>query len=118
MSLTEQQVSNLGLHQFLMPNQQVGDMEAVVSNLGSQKISLPIKQSSAGEHMYNNALNEESNSENEVTMTPQQRQQDSQQAESTFVPADAADHASKNLTDSLPLKESCSTDKANDGHWS
>ncbi|KAL7182023.1 hypothetical protein ACSBR1_040857 [Camellia fascicularis] len=40
------------------------------------------------------------------------------QVESTYVPADAADHASKNLTDSLPLKESCSDDKANDGYWS
>ncbi|KAI7995765.1 hypothetical protein LOK49_LG11G01613 [Camellia lanceoleosa] len=47
-------------------------------------------------------------------MTPQPRQQDSQQAESTYVLVDVVDHASKNLTDSLPLKESCSADKAND----
>lgn len=61
------------------------------------------------------ASNEESNSQNEVAKSPQQTQQDSQQTQTTFAPADVADHASENPKDSQPSKESSFPVKANEG---
>ncbi|KAL6985357.1 hypothetical protein U1Q18_018732 [Sarracenia purpurea var. burkii] len=59
------------------------------------------------------ATTEGSNSNNEVAITLQQTQGNSQQAESTSVLADAVDRVSENPTESLPLKESSSVDKVN-----
>lgn len=61
------------------------------------------------------ASNEESNSQNEVAKSPQQTKQDSLQTQLTSVPADVADHASENPTDSQPSKESSFPVKAQEG---
>ncbi|XP_052209634.1 uncharacterized protein LOC127813016 [Diospyros lotus] len=48
----EQPVSSFGMQQFVMPNQQVGDMGAMSNNLGVQYISLPSKRTAMGEPMF------------------------------------------------------------------
>uniref|UniRef100_A0A5B7BQR9 TFIIS central domain-containing protein n=1 Tax=Davidia involucrata TaxID=16924 RepID=A0A5B7BQR9_DAVIN len=65
--------------------------------------------------LQDKAANEEKKSQSEAAITSQQTREDSQPAEFTSTPADAADHDSENPVDTLPSKESCSADRPNDG---
>ncbi|KAA8521745.1 hypothetical protein F0562_012418 [Nyssa sinensis] len=91
-----------------------GQTESFESVRSKMRESLAVTLAAATQ-LQDKATNEEKKSQSEAVITSQQTGEESQPAEPISIPADAADHVTKNPVDTLPSKESSSADRPHDG---